>query len=73
MIKLIDTFEGAELCYYINGESYAISLSNTQFAMIIKLLGLKVYDDGSIHCFSDKSLIKLMQMDSNPFKLKEQD
>jgi hypothetical protein len=34
-------WEGAELCYYINGESYGIDLSDTQFASLQKYSVLK--------------------------------
>lgn len=63
-------WEGAELCYYINGESHAISLTNTQFAIIGKILGLKITED-SISCFSDDTLKQLTQMKGNPLKLVE--
>ena len=35
-------WEGAELCYYINGESHGIDLSDTQFAIVAKILGLEI-------------------------------
>lgn len=65
-------FEGSELCYYINGESYSIPLSVVQFTMITKLLGLKVCEDGAYECFSDETLKRLAQMKGNPLKLKEE-
>lgn len=63
-------WEGAELCYYINGESYSMSLSNIQFAMIGKLLGLKITED-SVTAFSDETLKRLANMQGNPLKLVE--
>ena len=39
-------WEGAELCYYIDGESNAISLTDTQFAIVAKILGLEITEDG---------------------------
>lgn len=63
-------WEGAELCYYINGESNAISLTNTQFAIIGKILGLKITEDG-VSAFSDETLKRLSEMKGNPLKLVE--
>lgn len=64
-------WEGAELCYYINGESHSISLTDTQFAIIAKILGLEINQDGSVNCFSDETLKNLANIDSNPLKLKK--
>lgn len=64
-------WEGAELCYYINGESHSVSLSNIQFAVIAKILGLEFREDGAMRCFSDETLKQLLQMKGNPFKLIE--
>lgn len=63
-------WEGAELCWYYNGESYGISLSNTQFTMVIKILGLEINADESVNCFSDKTLKFLATIDNNPLKMK---
>ena len=62
-------WEGAELCYYYNGESHGIDLSDTQFAIIAKILGLEINQDGSISCFTDDTLKKFVSMDSNPLRL----
>ena len=62
-------WEGAELCYYVDGESCGISLSDTQFAVVVKLLGLENNTDGSVSCYSDETLKMLMQADRNPFKM----
>ena len=64
-------WEGAELCYYINGESHGIDLSDTQFAIVAKILGLEINPDGSVNCFSDDMLKRFIGMDSNPLKLKK--
>lgn len=64
-------WEGAELCYYINGESHSISLTDTQFAITAKILGLEINQDGSVNCFSDETLKNLTNIDSNPLKLKK--
>ena len=64
-------WEGAELCYYINGESHGIDLSDTQFAIVAKILGLEINHDGSVNCFSDETLKRFIGMDSNPLKLKK--
>lgn len=64
-------WEGAELCYYYNGESHGIDLSDTQFAIVAKILGLEINHDGSVNCFSDETLKRMTGMDSNPLKLKK--
>lgn len=64
-------WEGAELCYYYNGESYGIDLSDTQFAIVAKILGLEITPDGSVTCFSDETLKRFANMNSNPLKLKK--
>ena len=61
-------WEGAELCYYCDGESYEVELSDVQFAVIIKMLGLRM-SGNSITCFSDGTLERFMSMDGNPLKL----
>lgn len=68
-------WEGAEICYYYNGESYSVSLSDIQFAIIVKLLGIQINEDGSINCFTDETLKKFMSMKSNPlaFKINKKD
>lgn len=63
-------WEGAELCYYYNGESHEIDLSDTQFAIIVKILGLEI-TDGNITCFSDDTLKRFANMNGNPLKLKK--
>jgi len=63
-------WEGAELCYYINGESHGISLTDTQFAIVGKILGLKITEDG-VTAFSDETLKQLARMKGNPLKLVE--
>ena len=63
-------WEGAELCYYINGESHALSLSVTLFAVVAKILGLELQPNG-IACYSDDTLKKLLKMQGNPLRLKE--
>lgn len=64
-------WEGAELCYYYNGESHGIDLSDTQFAIVAKILGLEINHDGSVNCFSDETLKRFIGMDSNPLKLEK--
>lgn len=66
---MISKWEGAELCYYYNGESHEIALSDTQFAIVAKILGLEMNHDGSVNCFSDGTLLKLAEMKTNPLKL----
>lgn len=63
-------WEGAEICYYHDGESQSVDLSDIQFAVVMKILGLKLNKDGSINCFSDETLRKFTEMKGNPLKLK---
>lgn len=60
----------AELCYYVDGQSHAIALTDTQFMIVSKILGLKITQN-EVACFSDKSLQKMMKMKSNPLLLVE--
>lgn len=64
-------WEGAEISYYYNGESYSIGLSDIQFAIIAKILGLEIKEDGSVKCFSDETLLKFTKIKGNPLKLVE--
>lgn len=64
-------WEGAEICYYYNGESHAISLSDIQFAVVVKILGLEVNEDESVNCFSDATLKKFITMKGNPLNLQK--
>lgn len=64
-------WEGAELCYYFNGESHSVDLTDTQFAVIAKILGLEILQDGTIQCFSDNTLKQLIHMKGNPLQLKK--
>lgn len=65
------TWEGAEICYYYNGESQSFDLSNTQFAIITKILGLKLNTNGSVTFYSDETLKRFANMEGNPLRLKE--
>lgn len=67
-------WDGAELCFYVNGESHTISLSETQFAVILKILGIEYNENNNLietKYFSDATLIQLTKMKGNPFNLKE--
>lgn len=64
-------WEGAEICYYYNGESHSMGLSDIQFAIVAKILGLEINEDGSINCFSDETLITLTKIKNNPLRLKK--
>ena len=65
-------WEGAELCFYLNGESHSISLTNIQFAITAKVLGLSIaMENGEISYFSDDTLRQLATMKGNPLRLKE--
>lgn len=61
-------WEGAELCYYFDGESHSFDLSDVQFACIAKLLGLQLGREG-VKCYSDETLKQFMNMKGNPLKL----
>lgn len=63
-------WEGAELCIYINGESYSYTLTDIQMAIIGKILGLQVTEN-SISCYSDDTLKKLTKIKGNPLNLQE--
>lgn len=65
--------ESAELCLTFDDDEYiALSLTETQMALIANILGLS-YDWKSkgFWCRSDESLNKLLDMKTNPLKLKE--
>lgn len=65
------TWEGAELAFYIDGESYSFSLSDMEFAAAAQLLGFQMdLDTGEITAYSDETIKKFMAMDGNPLKLK---
>lgn len=64
-------WEGAEICYYYNGESHTISLSDIQFAVVVKILGLEVNADESVNCFSDATLKQFITMKGNPLNLQK--
>lgn len=63
-------WEGAEICYYFNGESHSIDLTNAQFAIVAKILGLEIRKDGSVQCYSDDTLERLITMKGNPLRLR---
>lgn len=64
------TWEGAELSFYIDGESYAFSLSDTEFAAVAKLLGFQMdLKTGEITAYSDETIKQFMTMNKNPFRL----
>lgn len=64
-------WEGSEISYYYDGESYSISLSDIQFAIVAKILGLEINEDGTINCFSDETLINFTKIKNNPLRLKK--
>ena len=65
-------WEGSELNFYCNGQSYSIALTDMQFGVILKILGLKVNEEtNEITCFSDEGIEKLAKMKGNPLHLKE--
>jgi hypothetical protein len=64
-------WEGAEICYYHDGESHTISLSDIQFAIVVKILGLEVNANESVNCFSDETLKQFLTMKGNPLNLQK--
>ena len=43
------TWEGAELAFYIDGESYSFALSDKQFECVARILGFQMnLDNGEI-------------------------
>lgn len=70
----MNNWEGAELMFYFDGESHSIDLSDIQFTVITKILGLQ-YDpkQSIVKYLSDDSLKKFMEIDSNPLKLIKKD
>lgn len=65
-------WEGSELNFYCNGKSYSIPLTDIQFGVVLKILGLTVNEKtGEISCFSDEGIEKLAKMKGNPLHLKE--
>lgn len=65
-------WEGAELCYYYNGESYGIDLSDIQFVIVAKILGLEINPNGSVNCFSDETLKRFAEMKENPLRFRKE-
>lgn len=64
-------WEGAEICYYFNGESHSVDLTDVQFAVVAKILGLQIREDGAVQCFSDDTLRQFATMKGNPLRLKK--
>lgn len=65
---MIDS-HNVELLYSIDGESYAMPLSVTQFEIISKILGLQFMPDGTVQCFTDKALDRFTAIKNNPLQL----
>lgn len=67
-------WEGAEICYYIDGKGYSFSLSDMQFAIVARILGLNVNEDCTeINHYSDETLKQFVTMRGNPLRLKPVD
>lgn len=66
----MEEWEGAEICYYVDGESYSFDLTDTQFAIVAKILGLQERENELI-CFSDETLKKFLKMKNNPLRYKK--
>lgn len=65
------TWEGTELAFYIDGESYAFTLSDKQFEVVARILGFQMdLDSGEITTYSDGTLERFMTMKENPFRFK---
>lgn len=65
------SWEGAELAFYIDGESYSFSLSDIEFTAVAKLLGFQMdLDTGEISAYSDETIKRFMTMKGNPLRMK---
>lgn len=63
-------FEGAELTVYgSNGEEISIDLSPIQLNAVCRLLGIEYRGDGNISCYSDASVLKIVDATLGRFKL----
>ena len=64
-------WEGSELAFYIDGESYSFALSDKQFECVARLLGFQMnLDTGEITTYSDNTLDRFMNMKGNPLRMK---
>lgn len=70
-LELTLRFEHQSEMLNSNRPNTEIDLSDTQFAIVAKILGLEINHDGSVNCFSDETLKRFIGMDSNPLKLKK--
>lgn len=62
--------DSSEIIFYLkNGNNLSISLTQTQLAVICKILGFDFYGEEDLTCFSDKDLKKIVSMKGNPFNL----
>lgn len=66
------TWEGATLTLHVNGDDYNVDLSDTQFAVLVKILGLRVEHNG-IACYSDETLERMKTLKGNPLRLVEKE
>ena len=64
-------WEGAEIIAYLNGNEFPMDLSNKQFEVVAKILGLKYQPDGRVFCYSDETLERLQKVKGNPLQFVE--
>lgn len=61
-------YEGAELViYFENGVIYDIPLNELQLAIVMKILGISIEDDGYTQ-FQEQTLKSFIESDTNPLK-----
>lgn len=58
--------ECAELLLSFGGDERIIPLSNMQFAVIVKILGLQLANEESFACYDDFTLKQFSTMKANP-------
>ena len=75
MINGEEVIAGVDLTMYFgDGNSNTISLSPTQTAIVIKILGLSLETyTGDMGCYSDETLKQMLKLKGNPLRLREVD
>ena len=73
MINGEEVIAGVDLTMYLGGgNSYTLSLSQVQTAIVIKILGLSLETEtGDMAFYSDETLKQMLKFKGNPLRLKE--
>jgi hypothetical protein len=70
-------WQGATLEFNFNNETHYFDLSDLQFNIIVKILGLefhqKLNGNNEIKCFSDDTLKRISELKGNPLQFKKLD